>query len=112
MEKIIALYGKPKIGKTTTLNILIDMLRIVSSSYKIEKEYDGRATFKFAKKTISVCTPGDDVGTIKKNCEYFSEHKCDIAVTANCNKNKRHGKRWSRKVCSKGKCKVFQNSKS
>lgn len=71
MEKIIALYGKPKIGKTTTLNILIDMLRIVSSSYEIEKEYDGRATFKFAKKTISVCTPGDDVGTIKKIASIF-----------------------------------------
>lgn len=82
IEKIFVLYGKAQIGKTTTLNVLIDLLRIVSDSYEISKEYEGYATFKFSGKTISVCTPGDDAKSLEGNIDYFKKQKCNIAVTA------------------------------
>lgn len=86
MERIIALYGKSKIGKSTTLNILIDLLRIVADSYQINKDYEGYATFDFAGKKISICTPGDNEEIIESNIAYFNKQKCDIAIF--CNKNK------------------------
>lgn len=82
MERIIALYGKSKIGKSTTLNILIDLLRIVADSYKINKDYEGYATFDFAGKKISICTPGDNEEIIESNIAYFNKQKCDIAISA------------------------------
>ena len=87
VKKIIALYATSDAGKTTTLNILIDMLRIVSDSYKISKEYDACATFEFNNETICVCTGGDDEYTIQNNIKYFKSEKCTIAVSATRTKN-------------------------
>lgn len=39
IEKLISLYGRQDIGKSTTLNVLIKLLTLVSDSYEIEKEY-------------------------------------------------------------------------
>lgn len=60
IEKLISLYGRQNIGKSTTLNVLIKLLTLVSDSYEIEKEYDGNATFIFNENIICVCTAGDN----------------------------------------------------
>lgn len=82
LKKIIALYASSDAGKTTTLNILIDILRIVSDSYTISKEYDAYATFEFNNETICVCTGGDSKDVITNNINYFKSEKCTIAVSA------------------------------
>lgn len=82
MKKLIALYGAANRGKTTTLNILIDLLAVVSEHYNIEKNYDSKAVFVINSKTIGVCTPGDNQEEIKNNIEFFEENECEIIITA------------------------------
>ena len=82
MKKIIALSGKAESGKTTTLNILINLLSIVSDSFEISREYDSMATFTFNDTIISVCTPGDTGDILQENIDYFEEQKCDVCVSA------------------------------
>ena len=73
MKKIIALSGKAESGKTTTLNILINLLSIVSDSFEISREYDSMATFSFNDTRISVCTPGDTGDILQENIDYFDK---------------------------------------
>lgn len=89
MDKVIVLNGGSDNGKTTTLNLLIDMFQIIATSYEIkfapeewEDKKDRWAYFDFYEKRIGICTSGDTKQTIKKNFEYFEEKNCDIAVCA------------------------------
>lgn len=82
MKKIIALYGAANKGKTTTLNILVDLLAVVSDYYNIERYYDSKAMFVINKKNIGVCTPGDNQEEIKKNIDFFNKNECEIIITA------------------------------
>ena len=106
VKKIIALYATSDAGKTTTLNILIDMLRIVSDSYKISKEYDACATFEFNSETICVCTGGDSKDVITKNINYFKSEKCTIAVSAT--RTKGDGKELYDNFATQQKLKVIK----
>lgn len=80
MEKIFALYASSNKGKTTTLNILIDLLAVVSDKYNICREYEGLAWFIIKNKTISVCTSGDNANTVKNNIKDYKD--CDIFISA------------------------------
>lgn len=89
MDKVIVLKGGSDVGKSTTLNLLIDMFQLIATSYEIkfapeewEDEKDRWAFFDFYEKRIGICTSGDSAKTIKKNFEYFEEKKCDITVCA------------------------------
>ncbi|MCI6366079.1 MAG: hypothetical protein MR911_06265 [Spirochaetia bacterium] len=89
MEKVIVLKGGSDNGKTTTLNLLIDLFQIVADHYEIkfnpenwEDEKDRWAYFDFCKKRIGICTSGDSAKTIKNNFKYFEDNQCDIAVCA------------------------------
>ena len=106
VKKIIAFYATSDAGKTTTLNILIDMLRIVSDSYKISKEYDACATFEFNSETICVCTGGDSKDVITKNINYFKSEKCTIAVSAT--RTKGDGKELYDNFATQQKLKVIK----
>lgn len=106
VKKIIALYATSDAGKTTTLNILIDMLRIVSDSYKISKEYDACATFEFNSETICVCTGGDSKDVITNNINYFKSEKCTIAVSAT--RTKGDGKELYDNFATQQKLKVIK----
>lgn len=74
--KVIALFGKGGIGKTTTLNLLIN------PDNPITDGKDHRRTFTYKGKTISITTPGDNETEVKKNIQYVQDKNCDILVTA------------------------------
>jgi len=80
MKKIIALSGRADKGKTITLNYLIGFL----DKSKEEKELtkDRSVIVCYSNKKIAVTTPGDNIGEIKKNIEFFEKEDCDILVTA------------------------------
>ena len=76
MKKIIGLYGRPGSGKTTTLNLLIELL--------VEKgQEDNPVTiYDYRGKTIVITPGGDDKDVIKNNTEAFEKAEGDILVTA------------------------------
>ena len=80
MKKIIELSGRADKGKTITLNYLIGFL----DKSKEEKELtkDRSVIVCYSNKKIAVTTPGDNIGEIKKNIEFFEKEDCDILVTA------------------------------
>ena len=82
MKKIIALYRRSKTGKTSTLNLLIELL---DKNKKIEKERlkeDRRVSISYGSKKIAVTTWGDNGFELKENIKFFEEENCDILVTA------------------------------
>ena len=82
MKKIIALYRRSETGKTSTLNLLIELL---DKNKKIEKESlieDRRVSISYGSKKIAVTTWGDNGFELKENIKFFEEENCDILVTA------------------------------
>ena len=77
--KVIALFGKSGIGKTTTLNLLNNL---INPDNPITDGKDHRRTFTYKGKTISITTPGDNETEVKKNIQYVQDKNCDILVTA------------------------------
>ncbi len=86
MRKVFALYAPANHGKTTTLNILIDLLCIVADSYNVWRDREGWGWFVINGVTVGVCTPGDNQDVIKNNIRYFNENGCEIVVTASRSK--------------------------
>lgn len=88
MKKSFAIVGRGSVGKTTTLNILIELLDIATNSSIITKievnEYkDTRVVFSnYRGYTVGVCTPGDNSQELKANCKFFEKYNCDIIFTA------------------------------
>lgn len=82
MKKIFGLWGATNRGKTTTLNILVDLLSQVSDTYDIHKTYDSRAWFVINGIKIGICTPGDNQEQLKENIIFFTENEYEIIVTA------------------------------
>lgn len=88
MKKAIALYGKGDSGKTSTLNLLIDL--IVSENKGIpmtihteeELRKNCRAVLSYKGKIIGVGTWGDSKDQVEKNCNFFKEKNCDLIYTA------------------------------
>lgn len=81
MEKIFALYASSNKGKTTTLNILIDLLAVVSDKYNIQREHDGWAWFIINNKTVSVCTSGDNAITVKNNIRDYKDYNIFVSAS-------------------------------
>lgn len=77
--KVIALYGVANTGKTTTLNLLNNL---INPDNPITDGKDHRRTFTYKGKTISITTPGDNETEVKKNIQYIQDKNCDILVTA------------------------------
>ena len=77
--KVIALFGIKDTGKTTTLNLLNNL---INPDNPITDGKDHRRTFTYKGKTISITTPGDNETEIKKNIQYAQDENCDILVTA------------------------------
>jgi len=88
MKKIIALYGKGDSGKTSTLNLLIDLIvsenKGIPMAIRAEEELrkDCRAVLSYKGKIIGVGTWGDSKDEVEKNCKFFKEKNCDIMFTA------------------------------
>ena len=79
MKKIIGLYGRKNSGKTTTLNLLIELLGGKGKGDKpvIIDNYRG--------KKIVITPGGDNKDIVKYNIRLFEDHKADILVTATRN---------------------------
>ena len=94
MNQIIGLFGKGDIGKTETLNLLIDLLEVATTNCLMPipqpARKDRKKTFQYNGKTISICTAGDNENELKNNCSYFKSMKCDIAISAARTRGKTH----------------------
>ena len=82
MKKIIALYRRAETGKTSTLNLLIELL---DKNKKVEEERlieDRRVSISYGSKKIAVTTWGDNGFELKENIKFFEKENSDILVTA------------------------------
>jgi hypothetical protein len=86
MKKAFALYGKGEIGKTETLNLLIDLLTVATVGGAMPepapKGHDRKRVFHFKELKIGVATRGDNAYEVKENCKFFESNACDIVFTA------------------------------
>ena len=74
---IIALYGDPNTGKTTTLRKLA--LKFVDS---LEKEGDIQIAFRYKGRKIVISTAGDSESEVQASTDLFGMLDADILVTA------------------------------
>lgn len=85
MNKIIALYGHQKCGKTTTLNLVRELIRSnggISLSSCPPYSGDKPETFCYKNQIVCVCPGGDNGEVIKKNFKYAYSKNADILITA------------------------------
>jgi len=77
--KVIVLSGIANTGKTTTLNLLNNL---INPNKPITDGNDHRRAFTYKGKTIFIATPGDDKAQIDENIKRARKENCDILVTA------------------------------
>ncbi len=82
MKKIIALYRRAETGKTSTLNLLIELLDKNEKAEENRLTKDRRVSISYGSKKIAVTTWGDNEVELKENIKYFEKEDCDILVTA------------------------------
>ena len=85
MKKIIALQGRAQCGKTSTLNLLIDLLTVATSkhtSMPLPHKGDRHEIFKINGVTVGIATGGDTQAIVKQNCLFFQQNNCDVAFSA------------------------------
>ena len=73
---IIGLWGPGGKGKSTTLNLLIELLG------GTRRKGDQRVRLTHREKKIAITTYGDDKWQLQRNIDFFNEESCDIYVTA------------------------------
>ena len=83
MKTMIAFADNENKGKSSTLNILIDILSSVSDFSEIHRDsdIDSWAWFEIDGKRIFIGTAGDDAQTIRENINYTKQYDCDIGIT-------------------------------
>lgn len=77
--KVIALFGIKDTGKTTTLNLLYNLINPYNP---ITDGKDHRRDFTYKGKKIFIATPGDNEAEIDENIKRARKANCDILVTA------------------------------
>ena len=97
MKRIIGLCGKGHIGKTETLNLLIDLLTVATTRCAMPAPQPaGRnreMTFIYKGNTISICTAGDTEAILKDSCAYMALENLDPSVSVE----------WIRKIDDRSK---------
>lgn len=86
--KVIVLNGVANTGKTTTLNLLNNLINPDNPATNLRE--DDKYTFTYKGKTISIATPGDYKTEIEENIKYARKENCDFLVTAS--RTKGYGK--------------------
>jgi hypothetical protein len=86
MKKVIGLYGRAEIGKTMTLNYLIDLLEVSMTGCTMPAPQPStnnrRMAFKINDIIVGVGTWGDNEYEVTQNCIFFKNNNCDIAFSA------------------------------
>lgn len=85
---VIVLQGVYNSGKTTTLNLLIQLLQGVEAPSPLTK--DRRVLISYQGKTVYVATPGDLEEVTEESVRHFQEEDYDILVTAARSRGKTH----------------------
>lgn len=85
--KVIALWGRSEVGKTSTLNMVIDILINELGAYKhleysADNEVDTRVVLKINEKIILVFTGGDDRRIMEENFDLVKSEQYDLLVCA------------------------------
>jgi hypothetical protein len=90
-KSITVIQGTSDLGKTETLNVLIDLLSCVVYDYEIKKynewTNDRRAVFNVGGNKICVCTAGDNEEEANRNIDFIKKNKATIVFTACHNTN-------------------------
>lgn len=82
--RIIGLYGHSNCGKSTTLNMLKELLRKEGKSISSQPHpaSDTPETFEYKGKVVCVAPGGDNEEVVENNVQYFKSKNCDVAISA------------------------------
>ena len=82
--RIIGLYGHPNCGKSTTLNMLKELLRREGKSISVPSHPDSDTpeTFEYKGMIVCVAPGGDSEEVVENNVRYFKLKDCDIVISA------------------------------
>ena len=82
--RIIGLYGHGSCGKSATLNMLKELLRVAgkSISSKPHPWCEAPETFEYMGLIVCVAPSGDTKEIVEKNVHYFKSKQCDVAISA------------------------------
>ena len=92
--KIVALYGKGKTGKTQTINLLVQCLKLNKATVLIEEragseKNDRRYVIKYNEKIFGITTRGDDEPSLKEDFAWFKKQsEIDYIICATRSKGK------------------------
>lgn len=89
MKKIIVLYGRGDIGKTSTLRMVTDMLEGKPLSYS---RIDVREVYSYNEKKVVVTSYGDTEAIMIENIAFMKAHPFDVAITAARSYGRTHDK--------------------
>ncbi len=81
---VIGLCGHSRCGKSTTLNMLKELLRAAGKSISSTPHpwSDIPETFVYKGKIVCVAPGGDTKEIVDSNCRYFKVKNCDVAISA------------------------------
>lgn len=88
MKIALALYGSGEKGKTTTLNLLIDLITSDLTDFSMpvktenELQINQRICMEFRGLKVGICTWGDNEEEVNKNCNFFESQNCNFIITA------------------------------
>lgn len=86
MKKVIALRGKGKIGKSTTIRTVDELLRKKYSTAKVEHEYrtkvELRAVLSINGVKIGIESTGENIRRINESFELFVRLGCEVIICA------------------------------
>ena len=82
--RIIGLYGHGNCGKSATLNMLKELLRVEgkSVSSKPHPWSDSPETFEYKGMIVCVAPGGDTDEIVDANVRYFKAKQCDVAISS------------------------------
>lgn len=82
--RIFGLYGHANCGKSATLNMLKELLRVAgkSISFTPHPDSDKPETFDYNGQIVCVAPGGDTREVVEANCRYFKAKNYDVAISA------------------------------
>ena len=82
--RIIGLYGHSNCSKSSTLNMLKELLRKEGKSISSQPHPDSDTpeTFEYKGMIVYVAPGGDTEENVDNNVRYFKSKNCDVAISA------------------------------